>query len=343
MAYTEGYMQHDGVQLHFLHWGLTPSAYEERPLILLHGFAQSAQTWADVAPQLASTRAVYALDLVGHGKSDCPDNPSLYSLDFQADALLSFMQNVSRETLGTLGASENCELEKAGVSETPAASASAVEVSGRDVSRETPIPQTPAGTNSSEEAERVKPAVLGYSMGGRVVLTALMHAPGQFGTLILESAGLGPLTEEDRNKDTASDAERAELLRTQGLAAFMKEWAQLPLFASQAYLPQATQDHIKASRLANNAEALARTFEQAGQHIMPYRNQILDALRSPTLPIKYLCGSLDKKYSSLASDLAADAEMPIAIQTFEGAGHNVHLECPEQFVCAVENFLCREK
>ncbi|MGW3498055.1 alpha/beta fold hydrolase [Streptomyces sp. NPDC001020] len=55
------------------------------PLILLHALGEDATDWEAVAPTLARSRRVYALDLRGHGRSDWPGD---YSLELmQADVL----------------------------------------------------------------------------------------------------------------------------------------------------------------------------------------------------------------------------------------------------------------
>ena len=45
------------------------------PLVLLHGFAQSADVWDEVASRLACKRPVHALDFVGQGESERPRIP----------------------------------------------------------------------------------------------------------------------------------------------------------------------------------------------------------------------------------------------------------------------------
>lgn len=55
----------DGERLATREWG----NLESPRLILVHGFTQSAQTWARIAPALGSSHAVVAVDLPGHGRS----------------------------------------------------------------------------------------------------------------------------------------------------------------------------------------------------------------------------------------------------------------------------------
>jgi pimeloyl-ACP methyl ester carboxylesterase len=70
------------VRLHFLDWGppslqsgpseASPGGIETPTVVLIHGIAQTGQTWAPVARRLGRSRRVVALDLRGHGLSDSP-------------------------------------------------------------------------------------------------------------------------------------------------------------------------------------------------------------------------------------------------------------------------------
>jgi pimeloyl-ACP methyl ester carboxylesterase len=54
-----------GLDLHYLDWGTAGRP----PLVCLHGITQTAHSWDDVAPTLARTYHVRALDQRGHGDS----------------------------------------------------------------------------------------------------------------------------------------------------------------------------------------------------------------------------------------------------------------------------------
>lgn len=189
------------------------------------------------------------------------------------------------------------------------------------------------------DREGARPAVLGYSMGGRVTLAALRRDPRAFAAVVLEAAGFGPATQAERDAATERDAACAARLRADGLEAFMDFWEQLPLFASQRDLPPDVRERLRAGRMANDAEALARTFEQAGQHVMPSRAETLetlDVLRDGDTPLLYLAGERDEKYRALA---AQAAEAGATVRIIPGAGHNAHLEAPATFAKEVASFL----
>jgi len=57
----------DGAKIRYYHEG------EGEPLLLIHGFGASADTWARTIDPMAERYAVYAPDLLGHGLSDWVD------------------------------------------------------------------------------------------------------------------------------------------------------------------------------------------------------------------------------------------------------------------------------
>ncbi len=73
--------QLNGLRFHFLDWG-TPG---ERPMLLLHGGAQTAHSWDEVAPDLARDHHVLALDQRGHGDTDWAPQGRYRRDDFVGD------------------------------------------------------------------------------------------------------------------------------------------------------------------------------------------------------------------------------------------------------------------
>jgi esterase len=80
-ASRDGATTLNGLRFHFLDWG----AEGERPLLLLHGGAQTAHSWDEVAPDLARDHHVLALDQRGHGDSAWAPDRRYRRDDFVAD------------------------------------------------------------------------------------------------------------------------------------------------------------------------------------------------------------------------------------------------------------------
>lgn len=69
------------------YWGAGEQSFS--PIILLHGLGAYVETWAANIAALAKYHRVYALDLVGFGRSDKPDVP--YSALYLAEFVHQFM------------------------------------------------------------------------------------------------------------------------------------------------------------------------------------------------------------------------------------------------------------
>ncbi len=169
--------------------------------------------------------------------------------------------------------------------------------------------------------------VLGYSMGGRVALHLAATAPARVRALILESASPGIEDPAERAARAAADEALAARIEREGLEWFVDHWAGLPLFASQARLPEAARAALRERRLRGSATGYANSLRGMGAGRQRSLWADLPALRVPALIIS---GELDEKYVAIGARMAA--AMPLARQVIvPGAGHTVHLEQPEAF------------
>jgi pimeloyl-ACP methyl ester carboxylesterase len=80
-----------GDRLHYLDWGGPTSDREPLPpLLLIHGLASTAWSWAPIARRVRSATRVLAMDLRGHGLSESPRTGyDLESLAYDALTVLS--------------------------------------------------------------------------------------------------------------------------------------------------------------------------------------------------------------------------------------------------------------
>jgi 3-oxoadipate enol-lactonase len=69
-------------------------------LVLLHGLGGQASTWDTVAPELARSFRVLAIDLRGHGDSDRPGD---YSFELMRDDVLGILDQLGLDRVNLLG------------------------------------------------------------------------------------------------------------------------------------------------------------------------------------------------------------------------------------------------
>lgn len=261
----------DGLRLHIDRSGTGP------PLVLLHGFTGSTETWAPLRASLDEQFTTLAVDLPGHGRSGVPTDEARFALSRFADDL--------GRILDTLG------------------------------------------------VERV--ALLGYSMGGRAALRfALLH-PGRVAALVLESTSPGIADPVERAERVASDRALADMIESDGVVAFVDRWERLPLWASQAALPNEERARLHTQRLANRPSGLANSLRGAGAGVDAPSIDRLSQHRVPTLLV---AGALDPRYVALARLM--EAKMPRAhMAIIADAGHAVHLERLAEFGDVIARFL----
>jgi pimeloyl-ACP methyl ester carboxylesterase len=77
----EQFFQSDGIRIRYLIAG------RGEPVILVHGWAASAEMWNRLMDNLSSDHRVIALDCRGHGKSDKPHDPAQYGEEMVNDVV----------------------------------------------------------------------------------------------------------------------------------------------------------------------------------------------------------------------------------------------------------------
>jgi len=190
-----------------------------------------------------------------------------------------------------------------------------------------------AGLLDRLELHRV--AVLGYSLGGRVALHLALAAPDRVGALILESTTAGIEDPEARARRAAGDGALAAEIEREGLERFVARWEELPLFATQACLPDRIRAVQRRVRLGHLPAGLAAALRGLGQGACP---PVWDCLAEVTMPTLVVAGALDTQYAAIARRLASS--LPRArLAVVDGAGHATHLERRETFAALVSRFL----
>ena len=313
------------------------------PIVLVHGFAQQASTWDDAARLLANAGAeCFGFELAGHGAGACSaggdsvERPDFFDLCFQARALLAFCRVVARDA-GVAPVLVGYSM--GGRVALQAACLAADDLwdgeLGRAALRSSAAFAPCDRTGRLDVAGACQRDTAATSAGDAVRMSAAVP----FSALVLESAGLGPVDDAAREALRERNFAWAARVRDEGVSAFMDWWAGLPLFESQRNLANDQRERLRAGRLANDTESLALSFERAGAHAMPSKQETVRALCELSLrgiPASYLAGEFDAKYRKVLADLRAESQGAISCRVVPAAGHNIHLEQPEAFGAILE-------
>lgn len=177
--------------------------------------------------------------------------------------------------------------------------------------------------------------LLGYSMGARVAMHVALGAPDRVRGLILESGSPGLRDPRERADRLAADAALATRIERDGIAAFVASWERQPLFATQAALPAAARDALRAERLGQTATGLANSLRGMG---VAAHEPLWDRLGQIGAPTLVVSGELDPRYGRIGEEMVA--RLPDARQVVVGeSGHAVHLERPAAFSRSISGFL----
>ena len=173
-------------------------------------------------------------------------------------------------------------------------------------------------------------ALLGYSMGGRLALHALLEKDHPWQAAVIISAHPGLESEPDRTDRRAKDAGWA----TQSLAG---NWQQfLDSWNAQAVLGSTPlRDRQASSSLITRRREVARSFVDWS---LGAQQPLWDRLGEISIPVLWVVGENDVKFRALAEravSLIPNAHLAIA----PGAWHRVPWEADAWFTDQVARFL----
>jgi pimeloyl-ACP methyl ester carboxylesterase len=95
-ALKESFYDHEGVKIRFREMG------RGRPVVFIHGFGASLDTWRYITDALKSDHRLVHLDLKGHGLSDRPRDEK-YSLKDHADIVLGLVRHLGLKEVTLVG------------------------------------------------------------------------------------------------------------------------------------------------------------------------------------------------------------------------------------------------
>jgi 2-succinyl-6-hydroxy-2,4-cyclohexadiene-1-carboxylate synthase len=167
---------------------------------------------------------------------------------------------------------------------------------------------------------------IGYSMGARFALHAALTSGHQIEQLVLIGATAGIERDDERAERRALDEQRAILLETRGVDAFLDEWLSMPMFAR---LP--ADESGRAHRRRNSSAGLASSLRLAGTGSQASLWHRLDEI---TIPVLLLAGEHDHTFVGIGRRMA-DALPNARFTAVADAAHAAHTERPDAVAEAI--------
>ena len=184
---------------------------------------------------------------------------------------------------------------------------------------------TAAGQSISENA-KAGDVLLGYSMGGRLALHALLADPEKWQAAIIVSAHPG--LNEGQAERRAKDRDWAQLA-DRDWSSFLREWNQ------QGILESLPEGMVQANFKDQNSVSQSFLHWSLGM-----QKDLRPDFPEITCPVLWITGDRDPKFTALAkeaTELLPNSENLI----IEESGHRVPWDQPGEFCSAVQNFLQR--
>lgn len=173
-------------------------------------------------------------------------------------------------------------------------------------------------------------ALLGYSMGGRMTLHALLDNDHPWQAAVIVSANPGLENENERADRRAQDAEWASRALTGNWQQFLDAWNAQPVLANTTI-----RDPQASGRLMQRRREIARSFVDWS---VANQQPLWDRLPEIKIPVLWIAGENDPKYLALAEravSLIPKARLAIA----PSSGHRVPWEAEDWIKVTVAHFL----
>jgi 2-succinyl-6-hydroxy-2,4-cyclohexadiene-1-carboxylate synthase len=174
--------------------------------------------------------------------------------------------------------------------------------------------------------------LVGYSLGGRLALRAVLREPDRYAGVVTLGATAGIEEATLRSARAEADDRLAAWMEVTPIEDIVALWERQPLFADQ---PELLIDEQRAGRLDHEPAQLALILRTAGQGVL---EPVWHELVRLQLPLLALAGARDDGYVSAAARIA-DIAPKGRYEVIENAGHAAHLQRPDAVAFALERFM----
>lgn len=178
-------------------------------------------------------------------------------------------------------------------------------------------------------SETAKHVLLGYSLGGRLALHALLKQPELWHAAVIVAADSGLSSAAERDKRLTWDQAWAERFLQDDWQTLLRDWDAQAVFAN--YPSETLRVETDFSR-----QAIASLFDLFSKG---RQDDLLPQLKTLSKPkLLYLSGEDDNKYTAVGADLAHICPA-LSHRIIPNAGHRVPWENQAAFITSLRTFL----
>ena len=174
----------------------------------------------------------------------------------------------------------------------------------------------------------VRRFLVGYSLGGRLALHALLEKSFRWAGAVVVSCHSGLTDESDRTARRASDARWAARVLEEPWDSLMEAWNAQPVFGGTS-LP------FRREEISFSRDKIAAAFWSWS---LGNQEDLLPRLPKIDVPVLWLTGARDSAYTEIAKRAATRAHS-IQSRIIADAGHRLPWEAPKIFHELVSSFM----
>jgi 2-succinyl-6-hydroxy-2,4-cyclohexadiene-1-carboxylate synthase len=183
--------------------------------------------------------------------------------------------------------------------------------------------------NSFLRNQKTTNRMLGYSMGGRLGLYALIDDPALWEYAIIVSGHPGFTVESEKQQRWENDKLWAARFLSEDWSSLMHAWNQLPVFKKETF-------HFKRDEKDFSRKKLADALLFGSQGLQEDLRKKVSLL---PMPILYIVGENDERYLKLKNELSF-RHPHSKIITIPHAAHRIPWSHPNEFKTAIEEWTC---
>lgn len=174
--------------------------------------------------------------------------------------------------------------------------------------------------------------LMGYSLGGRLALHALIDQPQQWQAAIIVSAHPGLSNLQERQLRIEKDLEWSKRFASENWITLMEAWSAQDVFAHDRWIFDRHESDYQRDKLVQ-----ALIHGSRGK-----QEDLSQRISTLPIPILWVTGSQDFHYNQIAHTLSF-AHASSCWKQIEGAGHRVPWSQPQIFSQIVSEFLYKIK